>query len=44
MERTYEGNEYRKNPKTSLTLSTKVNQIAKEDKGGKFETITSHLA
>jgi hypothetical protein len=41
-----EQNEYRKNPKTNVTLPaerTKLNRTSNEEMGGKYETTTGHL-
>jgi hypothetical protein len=47
MEGVCEQNEYRKNPKINFTLSAKrmkINWMSREEDGGKYETITGHLA
>jgi hypothetical protein len=44
MKATYEGNEYRKNPKTNSMLSAKMTKIIQWRDGRKYEIITGHLA
>jgi len=47
VEGTCEQNEYRKNPVTNFTLLTKrskINRTSSEEMGGKYETVTGHLA
>jgi len=43
----HEHNEYRKNPKRDFMLSAKrikLNWMFNEDMGGKYETVTGHMA
>jgi hypothetical protein len=42
MEGTCEQTEYKKNPKTNLMLLAK--RTSNEETGGKYETVTGHLA
>jgi hypothetical protein len=47
MEGTCEQNDYRRYPKTNFILSNKraeINHMSSEEMGGKYETITDHLA
>jgi hypothetical protein len=47
MEGICEQNECRKNPKTNFLLSDKrpkINQTSNEEMGGKYKTVTGHLA